>query len=223
MTSFPHVVIRDVRPSVDAGRYPAKRVFGRPCPVEATIFRDGPGTIRAVVRWRRAGKKKVTEIPMTCVNPGIDLWRAELPVEEPGRVLFSIEAWTDLYVTWLRDLDKRVGVGQEVQGEVFEGVAILKKMSLPVAAKNLGAAANDPGAALRVASDSELLEQVERSQPRAEAVRSEKEYPVQVGTPKGHVGAWYEMFPRSQGETPGPLRSSRTLSHTLCALCDGSF
>src|ERR1700674_3791982 len=48
-----HIIIEDVMPSVDGGRYPAKRIVGEPCVVEADIFRDGTRELRAAIKWRR--------------------------------------------------------------------------------------------------------------------------------------------------------------------------
>ena len=48
-----HIIIEDVMPSVDGGRYPAKRIAGEPCVVEADIFRDGHQVLRAAIKWRR--------------------------------------------------------------------------------------------------------------------------------------------------------------------------
>src|SRR5262249_13268467 len=49
-TMLKHILIEAVIPSVDSGRYPAKRVVGEACVVEADIFRDGQALLRAVVK-----------------------------------------------------------------------------------------------------------------------------------------------------------------------------
>ena len=59
-----HIVIEDVTPSVDCGRYPAKRIAGEPCVVEADIFRDGHQVLRAAVKWRRKQDEVFEEAPM---------------------------------------------------------------------------------------------------------------------------------------------------------------
>jgi len=47
-----HIFIENVQPSINAGRYPIKRVVNEPWQVEATIFRDGHDIIRAVLQLR---------------------------------------------------------------------------------------------------------------------------------------------------------------------------
>ena len=52
--------------------------------------------------------KEFSETPMQLINPGLDLWRGEFPLEEPARYVFTVEAWTDRYATWMGNLKKRV-------------------------------------------------------------------------------------------------------------------
>ena len=60
-----HIVIEDVTPSVDCGRYPAKRIAGEACVVEADIFRDGHQVLRAAVKWRRKQDEVFDEAGMS--------------------------------------------------------------------------------------------------------------------------------------------------------------
>ena len=47
------VIIEDVTPQVDEGRYPAKRTAGEEVVVEADVFADGHDLLAAVVLWRQ--------------------------------------------------------------------------------------------------------------------------------------------------------------------------
>ena len=51
-------------PSVDGGRYAAKRCLGDTVTVSADIFRDGHDKLRAVVRFRGPGDKEWEEAPV---------------------------------------------------------------------------------------------------------------------------------------------------------------
>ena len=46
------ILIEDVYPAVDGGRYPVKRVAGEPVEVWADIFRDGHAVLAADLLWR---------------------------------------------------------------------------------------------------------------------------------------------------------------------------
>ncbi len=214
-----HVVIEDVRPCVEGGRWPAKGTAGRPCVVEATAFRDGHAALRAVLKWKREGGKAWNEAPMACVNPGLDLWRGEFPLKECGRYAFTVEAWTDAYASWRADLQKRVKAGQEVRSEALEGAALLEKMgrgargedagALRDAAKRLRGAAGNAPEALEVASGEALLDLVGQVQPREDAETYAPELRVLAEADYALFGAWYEMFPRSQGTEAGKASTFR--------------
>src|SRR4029453_14013472 len=57
----PRIVIQYPAPTVDAGRYPVKRVVGETVRVTADVFRDGPEILRAVVAGRSPFKRVVGE------------------------------------------------------------------------------------------------------------------------------------------------------------------
>src|SRR5689334_9987047 len=71
-------IIEAVSPQVDCGRYPAKRIVGDDCIVEADVFRDGHEVIRASVKWRRKQDDLFSEAPMTPI--GNDRWRGQFPL-----------------------------------------------------------------------------------------------------------------------------------------------
>src|SRR5215471_15214103 len=104
-----HIVIEDVSPSVDGGRYPVKRVVGEPCVVEADIFRDGHQIIRAAIKYRRKGNEGFSEAMMTLLDT--DRWRGTFVPADTGRYLYTVEAWTDLFTSWLPDFHKKVTAG----------------------------------------------------------------------------------------------------------------
>ncbi|HKI97037.1 MAG TPA: alpha-1,4-glucan--maltose-1-phosphate maltosyltransferase [bacterium] len=259
-----HILIEAITPAVDQGRYPAKWVAGRPCVVEADIFRDGHEVLRAAVRWRRKGEQRFTEAPMEpLVN---DRWRGEMYLPENTRYEFTVEAWTDVYASWLEDLRKRVAVAEPVASEVIEGTTLLEsfvdgakgayartlreavqalrawtadggaaaaakstatstaKTATKAAGKRTGArksaadnpgaatagagtstpAADNPGAAaLAIAEAPALLAAVAATQPRFGATAYEPFLELVVDRPRALFGAWYELFPRSQGPVPG--------------------
>src|SRR5579872_2222405 len=70
-----HIIVEAVEPCIENGRYPAKRIVGEPCVVEADIFRDGHQIIRAAVKYRRKSDESFSESPMLPVEN--DRWRGE--------------------------------------------------------------------------------------------------------------------------------------------------
>src|SRR5580658_2353340 len=100
------VIIEAVSPSVDGGRFPAKRTVGDLVHVEADIFTDGHDSIAAALLAHREGSDRWVEIPMApLVN---DRWTAAFRVGEVGRYGFKVQGWVDHFETWRRDLLKRI-------------------------------------------------------------------------------------------------------------------
>jgi len=82
---YEQVVIEAVRPAIEAGRFPAKVLVGENFAVEASVFRHGHERLRAAFRWRAPHETTFHEAPITLFNPGLDLWRAEIPLERVDR------------------------------------------------------------------------------------------------------------------------------------------
>lgn len=224
MTKEKHIFIEDIKPRVDCGRYPVKRAVGEICLVEATIFRDGADIIRAEVRWQRDGEAKLQKTPMKLVNWGLDQWQGEFVSTEAGDYTFSIEAWTDVYATWVRELDRKIGAGRvDLASELAEGLALVEKIAakakkgdrkiLDEVIKSLQPG-SDPKQALVIVSRHDVEEIAERLQPREDAQISEK-IKLNVERKKALFGSWYELFPRSQSNTPG---KSGTFKEAECRL-----
>lgn len=221
----PHIVIQNIRPAVDAGRYPAKRLSQEACEVTATVFRDGHARICVSLFWRSEDEKAWHEEPMRCQNAGLDIWGATFTPPRPGLYLFTVEGWTDGYATWLEDFRKRVQAAQPAISEALEGAAILERIAAAAAQKDRGrlsgAAAKlrslgrDGESALALADDEKLRALVDRYQPREDAVRHDPPLPLRVERERAAFGAWYEMFPRSQGTEPGRAATLRQAERRL--------
>src|SRR5439155_16586858 len=117
------VIIEQVRPAVDAGRFPIKRTIGESVTVVAGVFADGHDVVVALLRDRphlegaegaedAAGSWR--ETPMTLVGPGTDEWTAMFAVDTIGWHEYSIAAWVDRFRTWRRDLEIKAAAGQDV-------------------------------------------------------------------------------------------------------------
>jgi len=74
------VIVEQIQPEVDAGRFPIKRTVGESVHVTAKIFADGHDVIVAVLRDRQAITARWRETPMTMSTPGTDEWTASFDV-----------------------------------------------------------------------------------------------------------------------------------------------
>jgi starch synthase (maltosyl-transferring) len=207
-------VIADVSPSVDGGRFPAKRVTGESCRVGADVFREGHDLLRARVRYRGPGDAPWRTAPMTH-DPETDRWTGEFPLDAVGRWAFTVEAWTDEFGTWAQRLAKRVAAQQpEVAVELLDGSAQLARAArrapfgaarkrLESAAALLGDAARPLDERVAAASDPELVALMQAHAPPQDLTTYDRELPLLVEPPRAAFASWYEFFPRSASPEPG--------------------
>ncbi len=224
------IIIEKVTPQVDGGRYPVKRVVGDLLHVEADIFRDGHDVLAAVLKVRPANKRKWSETPMRLVDN--DRWAGEFPLTEVTSYFFTIEAWTDAFESWRRDLRKRVEAQQDVSGELLEGIRLIELAAQRAKGKDRKALLDiakrvrdtpEQTAAVALALDESLAERVTLYPDRGGASIHEREYEVVVDRVQARYAAWYEMFPRSQGTTPGASGTFRDCIRRLPELQEMGF
>jgi starch synthase (maltosyl-transferring) len=229
-----HIVIEGVTPQIEGGRHRAKTIVGEPFEVEADIFRDGTAILRAVVRYRGPSDTKWLEAPLSpAVN---DRWTGSFVPTELGIYRYTIEAWTDHFATWRRDLIKRVEAGQNVDLELEEGARLLEARAKPVPAKlrprinkaveairgpapsKAEGASDDPR--LMAALDEDVLELIERYPLRDDPSSFRPVLEVKVDRERARFGAWYEFFPRSTGNarTHGTFKTAVTKLPAIAAM-----
>src|SRR5207302_2733860 len=77
------VIIENVRPQIDCGRYPVKRAAGEAVRVTADVLKEGHDELAVVLRWRKLGSQ-AGEAGEVAMRPlGNDAWEGQFPVYEP--------------------------------------------------------------------------------------------------------------------------------------------
>jgi starch synthase (maltosyl-transferring) len=200
--------------------------------VEADVLKDGHDRLGARVCWRGPGDDAWHHAPMQ-YDEGPDRWWADVPLERVGRVVFTVEAWTDRVGTWAGDLEKRIAAGQDVESELLDGAALYDD----VAARARGA---DRTALARAAAhlrntrlplDARTAEALcpevrvlaAALPDPAEVTRHAGELAVVVDRERARFAAWYEMFPRSQAAEPGRHGTFADAARALARIADLGF
>ena len=198
------VVIENVQPSVDAGRYPAKRCVGETVEVEADIFIDGHEALRCMTLWRRRGDVRWQEVEMAFL--GNDHWMASFTVTELGAYEYAVTAWPDAFLTWRHDLARwtdpddvlvSLQIGMRLVRDTTRRVRGADARELKTWQARLDAA-GDPMARRTDALDEGLAVLMARHADRRFAATSET-FTVTVDPARAGFSSWYEMFPRSAG------------------------
>jgi starch synthase (maltosyl-transferring) len=195
------ILIENIYPAVEAGRFPVKRIVGEPIEVWADIFRDGSALLAAELLWRAEATTTWSHVGMRLDNN--DRWTASFVPSQEGAHTFVIEAWTDEFATWRRDFLLKRDAGLDVTLEVQEGRELLASLKPPsnTDARLIQQAyrASDGDAGVLISD--EIAEAAIKGS-RSDLSRSEG-VPLMIERERARTGAWYEMVPRSQGRVPG--------------------
>ena len=100
------IVIEHVRPAVDDGRYPAKRVVGDVLAVSADIFKEGHDLLAARIRYRTHDESAWREAPLQSIDN--DGWGGVFRLEANTRYRYTVEAWTDTFGSWVEEMRRRI-------------------------------------------------------------------------------------------------------------------
>ncbi|KJR42939.1 glycosidase [Candidatus Magnetoovum chiemensis] len=216
ITNASPFVIENINPNVDSGKFPVKREVGETFTVTATVYRDGHDLIKVMLKYRQkyGSNDKWTETPMECINPGLDTWRGSFKLEENTRFLYTVEAYSDKYQSWLKEANLKFAASQDISSELIEGLNYLKTLieeSINNAyEKNYLTTMLDMidkkdtiSEKLQIFSDSLLGDIVSKNDPRKDKAVHEPYLELIVDREKARYAAWYEIFPRSQGTESG--------------------
>src|SRR5213079_1119225 len=202
--AFSSVVIGNVQPLIDCGRYPIKRIVGEDLVVEADIFKDGHDVVAAILKWR-VGKRGWRQTPMVFVDN--DRWRGVCTLYDEVIHEYTVEAWTDTFRSWQQEFTKKFDGGiSALQSEALEGAALVEAAAKRARDKVDAARLREFSKQISTGANSEIyaiarsgeLEVLMATYPdRSDATEYEPAPRVIVDRPAALFAAWYEFFPRS--------------------------
>ncbi len=225
------VQIEGVYPEIDGGRFPIKRTVGEAVRVQVDMFSDGHDLIAGVLQYRPEASEKWSEVPLSpLVN---DRWQGTFTVSEIGRYVYTITAWVDHFLTWRRDMAKKVEAGQNVSVELLVGAQLVEQASqrargeessqLQTWAETLRSLQNEDLPIIEQKALSPTLADLMVKYPdRKFASTYEKELGIVVDREKARFSTWYELFPRSCGE-PGKHGTFKDVVKRLPYIADLGF
>ena len=205
------VVIEGVKPEIDGGRFPIKRIIGDEVIVEAGIFADGHDVLHAVLLYRKEGDRDWTEVPMEfLIN---DRWRGSFIVTELGRYQYTLTAWVDRFKSWQEKLTKKLKARQAASIDFLEGAQLVEEVVKRAAkrdastmqewAESLRSTKVSRSAKTKLALSKKVSRLMTKYADRQFATTYPRELGVVVDREKARFSSWYEMFPRSCAPQPG--------------------
>jgi starch synthase (maltosyl-transferring) len=205
------VVIEHVTPSVDGGRFAAKRVVGDAVTVEADCFADGHDKVACAVQWRHGDG----EWRSTLMQPlGNDRWRATFDVDRVGQWQYAVRAWVDPFLSWRHDFERRVDL-DDLRVAARGGAALIEQAAQrarrPADTRALEAWAQELLEALGSGADADALKAIALDPVRAALAERHPDLrhaltsaplPLTVERLRARFSSWYEFFPRSAAKDP---------------------
>jgi starch synthase (maltosyl-transferring) len=225
------VVIENVQPEIEAGRFAIKRVIGEHVEVTADIHADGHDILFAVLQHRSPSQSGWREVAMQpLVN---DRWKAEFRVSEQGRYFYTVSAWVDPFKSWRRDLRKKFEAGQDVGLDLLVGVSLIEdaagraqgndREQLLLRATELKEKRAKNQQLAMESVDDQLTALMQRYADRRRATTYDRELAVVVDRVKARFSTWYEIFPRSSADEPGKHGTFRDCEKQLPYIADMGF
>jgi starch synthase (maltosyl-transferring) len=210
------VVIEEVSPQVDGGRYPAKRTLDDVVTVTAAVFGDGHDHVSGRLLYRHSSKVEWRSTPLVPLTN--DLWSATFTADELGDWLFTIEGWVDHFDTWSSDLQKRIDAqpvagSQDVALALRSGALLLEQIAqratgsdsklLTETGAKLEKLAKSKATAYEYPLSDEIIEIAAQYPDPILTVRYSRELHLWVDRERARFSTWYELFPRSTSPDPG--------------------
>jgi starch synthase (maltosyl-transferring) len=204
------VVIENVKPQVNCGQYPIKRIVGEEVVVTADVFGDGHDEVKAVLRYRHAKKKNWSEVPMSFL--GNDRWQVSFRPDSMGRFEYTLQGWVDHFYTWQKGLKKKFEANQDITVELQIGAQLMEASATtakPGQQKRLRKWAeqlNKPNSiadAVALATGDDVSELMHACCDRQNVTDYHKILTVEVERQKALFSTWYEFFPRSAAQEAG--------------------
>src|SRR5215467_10372063 len=127
----PRIAIEAISPSVNGGRFAAKRLVGDIVEVAADLIADGHDRLAAAQLWRPADEPEWREAPMRPL--GNDRWTGRFPLSRLGRHFFTVLAWKDRFGNFAEELEKKDAAGQPIELELEEGRLLVGEVAAQTA------------------------------------------------------------------------------------------
>jgi starch synthase (maltosyl-transferring) len=206
----PRIVIENVVPQVDGGRFPIKRVVGEKVVVRADVFADGHDEVAAFILYREDDKPGWNEAPMKSL--GNDAWIGSFAIEREKDYVYSVRGYVSEFSSWCHDLKKKVDALRDVAADLKIGSGILKAAAARCGKKDAQrilkwaaqlAEPEDIKSAVALAFSEELAAVMNANLDPAMSSVYSRQLEVTVDRGRALFSSWYEFFPRSWAATPG--------------------
>ncbi len=201
--NFPPIIIENLTPEINNGEFPVKCGLGEIIKIEADIFCHGHELIQANLLYKEGHDSDWKSIPMQeLVN---NSWSAELEIKkELISYFYTIETWIDPFYNWINDLEKKIKAKVQIDyfEDLFDGIKFLDEIAFSYA-EQMSQISFFQNYIKDFKINFELIKDLKNFTKKFPLKHFKTYYnkilEIKVHRKAGDFSAWYEFFPRSQG------------------------
>jgi starch synthase (maltosyl-transferring) len=208
MNGQQRVFIEHIKPQVNAGQFPVKRVIGDIFKVTADIYCDSHDVLSAEVVYKYHGEEDWQQSQMEYVVN--DRWQADFRLSALGNCYYTVQAWVDTFKTWHHDILKKTDASVANDVDLQMGTIIIRQtldtyLNMAEEDKNyLNAIVEKVNSEelsledkIETSIGNKLYQTMIRYPLKNHVTRFEKSLEISVERKKANFSSWYEAFPRS--------------------------
>ncbi|HYG16936.1 MAG TPA: alpha-1,4-glucan--maltose-1-phosphate maltosyltransferase [Bacteroidia bacterium] len=203
------VVIANVSPQVDGGRYPAKGAVDELLVISADVFGDGHDEVKAAVLIKHKKERKWREFPMVFMQN--DRWEFDFEATKLGFYQFQVLGWVDHFETWRKGLEKKYAAGQDITVELQIGAGLVEQAAKKATEGDKGLlqqwqqalVESGPKGGYEAAQSEELITLMYNQRDEDTVTMFPLVLEIEIERKKASYSTWYELFPRSASSEPG--------------------
>jgi len=209
MQNQTRIVIENIKPQLDCGVNPIKRIENQNVNVSADVFSDGHDVIQCCVKFKHEKDKNWQEVRMNSV--GNESWNASFKVEKQGFYNYFVEGWVDYALNWQHGILRKIQDNQYVKSELLEGADYVRAILDEVDSNEKDylntlvyyfTTESEYENAIREATSAHL-HHLFKKHPKRFLANKSSNLKVYVDRKKALFSTWYEFFPRSASSEEG--------------------
>ena len=230
-TGRKRVVVTNVLPTVEQGKYPAKAILNDAFTIGADVFTDGHDEVDASVFLKHAKHRLTLELPMTFVSN--DRWELLLYPDKLGFYQFQVQGWVDHFKTWRKGLLKKYDAGQDIAVELQIGAQLISDAATKADAKDrkllikswneLNDSIRNPQDAIALVSSDRVCAAMRRSRDKDLITVHPQVLEFECEIKRAGYSTWYELFPRSAWQQPGNHGTFKDVERLLPRVAEMGF
>lgn len=204
------VIIENIKPQINCGQFPVKRVINDFVKVEADIYCDSHDVLSAEVLYKYHDEAEWHTVEMSYVIN--DRWAARFKVSQLGTYNYSVRGWVDHFKSWHRDILKKIEAETDYETDLLVGASIIKRSlenydNIPAVEvdflreviEEFSGKTGRPETKISTIIDHSLWDVLIKYPVKDHITTWPDEFRVTVERSRANFSSWYEVFPRSLG------------------------